>query len=83
MLTRWQAVHLLPPDRFYLMLTAHGLDMLVFWIIFFEIAVLYFAGSDAARVPARDAALGLGRLLADGDRRAHEQRRGFPRRLVL
>ena len=27
------------------MLTAHGLDMLVFWIIFFEIAVLYFAGS--------------------------------------
>ena len=44
-LTRWQAVHLLPPDWFYLVLTAHGLDMLVFWIIFFEIAVLYFAGS--------------------------------------
>jgi cytochrome c oxidase subunit 1 len=44
-LTRWQAVHLLPPDWFYLVLTAHGLNMLVFWIIFFEIAVLYFAGS--------------------------------------
>jgi cytochrome c oxidase subunit 1 len=44
-LTRWQAVHLLPPDRFYQVLTAHGLNMLVFWIIFFEIAVLYFAGS--------------------------------------
>jgi cytochrome c oxidase subunit 1 len=44
-LTRWQAVHLLPPDWFYLVLTAHGLDMLVFWIIFFEIAVLYFCGS--------------------------------------
>src|SRR5512138_2333810 len=44
-LTRWQAVHLLPPDWFYLTLTAHGLDMLVFWIIFFEITVLYFAGS--------------------------------------
>src|SRR5512134_1918258 len=44
-LTRWQAVHLLPPDRFYQFLTAHGLNMLVFWIIFFEIAVLYFAGS--------------------------------------
>src|SRR5574341_1622915 len=43
--TRWQAVHLLPPDWFYLALTAHGLNMLVFWIIFFEIAVLYFAGS--------------------------------------
>ncbi|MGD9952587.1 MAG: cbb3-type cytochrome c oxidase subunit I [Burkholderiales bacterium] len=44
-LTRWQAVHLLSPDQFYMFLTAHGLNMLVFWIIFFEIAVLYFAGS--------------------------------------
>jgi cytochrome c oxidase subunit 1 len=44
-LTRWPAVHLLPADWFYLVLTAHGLDMLVFWIIFFEIAVLYFAGA--------------------------------------
>jgi cytochrome c oxidase subunit 1 len=44
-LTRWQAVHLLAPDWFYLVLTGHGLNMLVFWIIFFEIAVLYFAGS--------------------------------------
>src|SRR5512147_1198355 len=44
-LTRWQTVHLLPADRFYQVLTAHGLNMLVFWIIFFEIAVLYFAGS--------------------------------------
>jgi cytochrome c oxidase subunit I len=43
--TRWQAIHLLPADSFYLVLTAHGLDMLVFWIIFFEIAVLYFAAS--------------------------------------
>ena len=48
-LTRWQAVHLLPPDWFYLLLTAHGLDMLVFWIIFFEIAVLYFCGSTLLR----------------------------------
>ncbi len=44
-LTRWQAVHLMTPDWFYLFLTAHGLDMLVFWIIFFEIAVLYFCSS--------------------------------------
>ncbi|HEX6634967.1 MAG TPA: cbb3-type cytochrome c oxidase subunit I [Usitatibacter sp.] len=44
-LTRWPAVHLLPADWFYLVLTAHGVNMLVFWIIFFEIAVLYFAGS--------------------------------------
>ena len=44
-LTRWPAVHLLPADWFYLVLTAHGVDMLVCWIIFFEIAVLYFAAS--------------------------------------
>ena len=44
-LTRWPAVHLLPADWFYLVLTAHGVDMLVVWIIFFEIAVLYFCAS--------------------------------------
>jgi cytochrome c oxidase subunit 1 len=43
--TRWPAVHLLPPDWFYLALTAHGLDVLLVWIIFFEIAVLYFASA--------------------------------------
>ena len=48
-LTRWPAVHLLSADWFYLTLTAHGLDMLVFWIIFFEIAVLYFCGSTLLR----------------------------------
>ncbi|HKU85200.1 MAG TPA: cbb3-type cytochrome c oxidase subunit I [Casimicrobiaceae bacterium] len=44
-LTRWPAVHLLPADWFYLVLTAHGVDMLVVWIIFFEIAVLYFCAT--------------------------------------
>src|SRR5574341_2488016 len=44
-LTRWQAVHLLPPDLFYQVITAHGINMLIFWIIFFEMAVLYFAAS--------------------------------------
>ena len=43
-LTRWQAVHLLPADWYYRMLTAHGLNMLIFFIIFFEMAILYFAG---------------------------------------
>ena len=42
-LTRWPAVHLLPADWFYLVLTGHGANVLLFWIIFFEIAVLYFA----------------------------------------
>ncbi|NIR30280.1 MAG: cytochrome C oxidase subunit I [Gammaproteobacteria bacterium] len=49
-LTRWPAVHLLPADWFYLALTAHGIDMLIFWIIFFEIAVLYFTASTLLRV---------------------------------
>ena len=44
-LTRWPAVHLLPDYLFYRFLTAHGLNMLIFWIIFFEIAGLYFGSS--------------------------------------
>lgn len=43
-LTRWQAVHLLPAHLYYRFLTLHGLNMLIFFIIFFEMAVLYFAG---------------------------------------
>jgi cytochrome c oxidase subunit 1 len=44
-LTRWPAVHLLPAEWFYLALTGHGANVLLFWIIFFEIAVLYFASA--------------------------------------
>ncbi|MBM3555196.1 MAG: cytochrome C oxidase subunit I [Alphaproteobacteria bacterium] len=44
-LTRWQAIHLLPADLFYLVLTGHGANVLVFWIVFFEMAVLYFASA--------------------------------------
>ncbi|MCO5146946.1 MAG: cbb3-type cytochrome c oxidase subunit I, partial [Aquamicrobium sp.] len=44
-LTRWPAVHLLPSDWFYLVLTGHGANVLLFWIIFFEIAILYFASA--------------------------------------
>jgi cytochrome c oxidase subunit I len=44
-LTRWPAVHLLSSNMFYLVLTAHGLDVLLLWIIFFEMAVLYFASA--------------------------------------
>ena len=44
-LTRWPGVHLLPADLFYLVLTAHGAAVLLFWIIFFEVAILYFASS--------------------------------------
>lgn len=44
-LTRWPAVHLLDAEMFYLVLTAHGADVLLFWILFFEIAILYFASA--------------------------------------
>lgn len=43
-LTRWQAIHLLSAEFYYRFLTLHGLNMLIFFIIFFEMAVLYFAG---------------------------------------
>ena len=49
LLTRWQAVHLIDAENFYMVLTAHGLDMLAFWIIFFEIAILYFCSSTLLR----------------------------------
>ena len=48
-LTRWQEVHLLSAEDFYMVLTAHGLNALIFWIIFFEMAILYFASSTLLR----------------------------------
>jgi cytochrome c oxidase subunit 1 len=42
-LTRWPAVHLLPADWYYRTLTLHGVNMLVFWILFMEVGILYFA----------------------------------------
>src|SRR5262245_43463842 len=44
-LTRWPSVHLLPAEAFYAVLTAHGINVLLFWIIFFEMAILYFASA--------------------------------------
>ncbi len=46
-LTRWPAVGLLSavPELYYRVLTLHGLNMLLFWIIFFEVAGLYFGGA--------------------------------------
>ncbi|MDH5718383.1 MAG: cbb3-type cytochrome c oxidase subunit I [Spirochaetia bacterium] len=44
-LTRWPAVHLLPADWFYRVLTLHGVNMLLFWIIFLEVAIVYFAST--------------------------------------
>jgi cytochrome c oxidase subunit 1 len=44
-LTRWQAVHLLPATWYYRLLGVHGMNMLIFFIIYFEMAVLWFAGT--------------------------------------
>lgn len=44
-LTRWQTVHLLPVDWFYRIITLHGINMLIFWILFFEVAILYFTST--------------------------------------
>jgi cytochrome c oxidase subunit 1 len=53
-LTRWQAVHLLSDVMYYRVLTVHGLNMLIYFILFFEMAILYFAGPVLlnARLPA-------------------------------
>lgn len=44
-LTRWPAVHLLNAEWYYRLLTLHGFNMLIIWILFFEVAILYFASS--------------------------------------
>jgi len=44
-LTRWPAVHLLDPVWYYRLTTFHGLNMLIFWILFMEVGILYFAGT--------------------------------------
>jgi cytochrome c oxidase subunit 1 len=44
-LTRWQAIHLLDAVWFYRLLTLHGIDMLVAWIVFFEMAGLHFGST--------------------------------------
>jgi cytochrome c oxidase subunit 1 len=44
-LTRWPEVHMLGAEAFYQALTGHGINLLIFWIIFFEMAVLQFCSS--------------------------------------
>lgn len=44
-LTRWPSVHLLDAQMFYQVLTGHGIVTLLVWVIFFEIALLYFCSA--------------------------------------
>ncbi|MBS1760187.1 MAG: cbb3-type cytochrome c oxidase subunit I [Bacteroidetes bacterium] len=43
--TRYQPVHLLGAEWYYRLVTFHGLNALIFWIIFFEVAGLYFGST--------------------------------------
>ncbi len=44
-LTRWPAVQLLDAAHFYTVLTGHGVVLLLVWILFFEMALLYFCSA--------------------------------------
>ncbi|MBF0213638.1 MAG: cbb3-type cytochrome c oxidase subunit I [Magnetococcales bacterium] len=57
-LTRMPSLHILNAEDFYLALSIHGTAILIFWIIFFEMAVLYFASSTLLR--SRPATPGIG-----------------------
>ncbi|MEQ9103082.1 MAG: cbb3-type cytochrome c oxidase subunit I [Rhodothermales bacterium] len=43
-LTRWEVVGLLPPDAFYNWLSVHAWNLLIFWMVFMEVAILYVGG---------------------------------------
>ena len=43
-LTRWEAVSLLPAEDFYRLLSLHAWHLLIFWMVFMEIAILYVGG---------------------------------------
>jgi len=68
LLTRWQAIHLLDAVWFYRILTVHGMSMLIFFILFFEVAILFFAGAVLlnARVPTPRLAWGAFWLMVAG-----------------
>lgn len=43
-LTRWEAVGILGPPDFYKFLSLHAWNLLIFWMVFMEIAILYVGG---------------------------------------
>ncbi len=42
--TRWELVGFLPPGAFYKHLSAHAWNLLIFWMVFMEVAILYVGG---------------------------------------
>jgi cytochrome c oxidase subunit 1 len=43
-MTRWEVVGLLDADAYYRHLTLHAWNLLIFWMVFMEIAILYVGG---------------------------------------
>lgn len=52
-LTRWEAVQLLAPETYYRVVSTHGTVMLVFWVVFFEVAALIFGMTVLLNAPLR------------------------------
>ncbi len=44
-MTRTPAIHLLSQTWYYRILTVHGMNMLIFWMLFAEVAILYFCAT--------------------------------------
>lgn len=44
-LTRWPSIHFLSLTNYYRFLTLHGIDALLAWIIFFEMALVHFSST--------------------------------------
>ena len=43
-LTRWESVGILGPADFYKFLSLHAWNLLIFWMVFMEVAILYVGG---------------------------------------
>ncbi|CAI50239.1 cox-type terminal oxidase subunit I [Natronomonas pharaonis DSM 2160] len=43
-LTRWELISLIPEDGYYTHLSLHAWNILIFWMVFMEIAILYVGG---------------------------------------
>ncbi|ELY74966.1 cytochrome c oxidase subunit I [Natrinema pellirubrum DSM 15624] len=43
-MTRWEVIGLLEPGAFYTHLSLHAWNLLIFWMVFMEIAILYVGG---------------------------------------
>ena len=44
-LTRWELIGLIPEDGYYRHLSMHAWNILIFWMVFMEIAILYVGGA--------------------------------------